>query len=99
MYLNFEHEDLKMDAAISYEIFLRIYEPPQRHTPEGLSAEGLQIKSRKPAVEFLVCFNEMQRIRHVSLIHCSAIVIGAKNLRRNAYNCLPKYTSSHPAKS
>jgi hypothetical protein len=53
-------------------------ETSQHYNQKTYLAEGLQIESRKPAAYFLVYFNEMQRIRHISLIHCSAILTGTK---------------------
>jgi hypothetical protein len=40
---------MKMYAADYSETSRRVYQAPRRHTPEGLSAEGMQIESRKPA--------------------------------------------------
>ena len=40
---------MKIYAAGYSETSRRVYQTSRLHTPEGLSAEGMQIESRKPA--------------------------------------------------
>jgi hypothetical protein len=49
MYWNFEHVEMKMYTAGYSETSRRVYQTSRRHNLEGLSAEGMQIESRKPA--------------------------------------------------